>query len=251
MSLFFNSFRRHSLNYVYLARVRNMETFKAVTPYTSQDLKTWEELSKPFPQPFATAVTVAVLAAANQSEQIEFIVHRALQSQPDIPAKARMVETIREALMKALPLCGVPRTIDAMNACVNTVDPEVLDTLPTTPHRVATDFSQIKAWRERGQQFFDRIYVQHSQKVVNKLNHAYPDLIEVILQDMYGKILSDTRLLDERETELVAIGVLHTMQMPKQLHSHVKGAQNIGVTEHQVNSLLALAQAITAPIWKH
>ncbi|KAI8049745.1 AhpD-like protein, partial [Syncephalis plumigaleata] len=136
-----------------------------------------------------------------------------------------------------------------MNECVAVVDRDVLDALPTTPHRVATDFKQVEAWRERGLKFFNDVYAHHSEKLINNLNNAYPDLIEVILQDMYGKILSDNHLLDPVESELLAIGVLHSMQVPNQLRGHVKGATNVGATEEQVHALLALARAITAPIY--
>jgi alkylhydroperoxidase/carboxymuconolactone decarboxylase family protein YurZ len=65
---------------------------------------------------------------------------------------------------------------------------------------------------------------------------------------MYGKILSDNHLLNPIESELLVIGVLHSMQLPSQLRGHVKGANNVGATEEQIHALLALARAISSPI---
>ena len=65
---------------------------------------------------------------------------------------------------------------------------------------------------------------------------------------MYGKVLSDVHLLSEIETELVVVSALHVMNAPNQLRGHVKGALNVGVTNEQLHTLLALVRAITAPL---
>ncbi|RKP24604.1 hypothetical protein SYNPS1DRAFT_29634 [Syncephalis pseudoplumigaleata] len=139
--------------------------------------------------------------------------------------------------------------INAMHECMAVVEKDVLDTLPAMPHRIASDFEQIEAWRKRGQELFDQIYARHSKsssKVCLSLLRIC--LANVWRADMYGKILSEDHLLDAVESELLLIGALHSMQVPDQLRGHVRGAQNVGASEEQVNALLELARAITAPL---
>ncbi|KAI8049758.1 hypothetical protein BDF22DRAFT_746020 [Syncephalis plumigaleata] len=85
-------------------------------------------------------------------------------------------------------------------------------------------------------------------ELVNVLNNAYPDLTEIILQDTYGKILSDTRFITPMETELSAVGVLYAMQAYGHMAGHMKGSRNMGATEEQADKVVALAKAITAPL---
>ncbi|RUP51492.1 hypothetical protein BC936DRAFT_147882 [Jimgerdemannia flammicorona] len=128
----------------------------------------------------------------------------------------------------------------------------------------------LAAWRIRGEQFFSRVYDRHTDRVMSALMASSPDLADMVAQEAYGKILSDTQVLGDVETELVVIAALVPMEVPaqtpgkaingmifnlsrslvlpcfvpSQLKGHVHGAKNVGASELQVTTVLALAETM-------
>jgi len=108
--------------------------------------------------------------------------------------------------------------------------------------------SDIERWKERGARLFASIYERHTERVLTNLGDASPDLLEMVQNDVYGKILSDVRLLDEVETELVVLAALYPMDVPLQLKSHKYGALNVGASQRQVRATLDIARIICSRI---
>jgi len=76
----------------------------------------------------------------------------------------------------------------------------------------------------------------------------HPALDAWIVTDGYGRTLSRPGL-DLRRRELCAIAMLVPQQVPRQLHSHLRGALQAGATEQDVTETLNILEAIpgTAP----
>ncbi|KAJ1959695.1 hypothetical protein IWQ62_004514 [Dispira parvispora] len=161
----------------------------------------------------------------------------------------QFIQRVREAIFKASPLYGYPRAINAMRHCMLAVDEDLRGHLPNRPLRGYEEQNEsaekyLATTLERGQQLFDRIYGAKAQKVQDALYHYYPDLGEMALQDMYGKVLSFGKVINYVETELLAVGVLSTMSTPSVLKGHVIGAQNVGATQAQIQAVLRLAKRL-------
>jgi alkylhydroperoxidase/carboxymuconolactone decarboxylase family protein YurZ len=70
-------------------------------------------------------------------------------------------------------------------------------------------------------------------------------LVQSILIDTYGRVLSDTSIITIAETELCLVATLVPLNVPPQLKSHVYGSRNVGVPMEQVKQLVSVAEEIT------
>ncbi|RKP09612.1 AhpD-like protein [Thamnocephalis sphaerospora] len=223
--------------------------------FTDQDIAQLVTDTASLRRPFGSALVSAVFAAANQPQEagrtlshtLTLITESETGSAEASVLRVQQQEAIqltREALLKAAPLCGFPRIINAMNSCVAAVDPRLLADLPIRAPRAVQTVGDMTAWYERGRDFFTTVYAHHTGRVLSMLKRAYPDMAEVIIQDMYGKILSDPRFFGAMETELLAVGVLGTLEVPAQLRGHVGGARNAGATPEQIEAVQTITRRI-------
>ena len=92
-------------------------------------------------------------------------------------------------------------------------------------------------------------YCQVAEPILTRIGNSSKDLVEGILRDTYGKVLSDTTLISIPETELCLVATLVPLNVPPQLKSHVYGSRNVGVPMEQVQQVVAVAESITQ--WVH
>lgn len=98
-----------------------------------------------------------------------------------------------------------------MQSLMREVDDTTKSALPTAPREVDPNYLV------RGEAMFNKVYSNVSERVKRNIGSSSPDLMAVILQDVYGRVLSDVTLLGEIETELVTIAVLIPLQVPAQV----------------------------------
>jgi hypothetical protein len=98
-----------------------------------------------------------------------------------------------------------------MQKLVSAVDDETKSMLPTTPRATPPDY------QAHGEAMFKKVYDKMTDRVKHNIGQSSPDLLNVILEDVYGKIMSNTELLGELETELVTITVLCPLKVPAQV----------------------------------
>ncbi|KAI8867403.1 hypothetical protein GQ42DRAFT_126796, partial [Ramicandelaber brevisporus] len=148
---------------------------------------------------------------------------------------------IGEALLKISSIAGYPRAINGLvefKACFDdTVAPQQIR-LPL--HEMTSQ--KIEGIRNRGSALFDQVYERHSQKLRSRLTSASPDLMELIIQDQYGHLLSDETILNAVETELVVVAGLVPLNVSPQLRGHMVGALNVGASQAQVDLAVQIGQ---------
>ncbi|KAG2172438.1 hypothetical protein INT43_004980 [Umbelopsis isabellina] len=182
---------------------------------------------------------VCGLASANRPSAIPSIVDTYLKQLKGTDERKKWVMMAQNALLKASFVIGMPKTINAMQKLVSVVDNETKSTLPTTPRATPPDY------QAHGEAMFKKVYDKVTDRVKHNIGQSSPDLLNVILEDVYGKIMSNTELLGELETELVIITVLCPLKVPAQLKGHLYGAKNVGATDHQVAAAKAIGDAIS------
>ena len=101
------------------------------------------------------------------------------------------------------------------------VDEATKSNLPKTPSEVGTNL------QERGETMFNKVYGKVSDRVKSNIGGASPDLMAIILEDVYGRVLSDVALLGEVETELLTIVVLVPLQVPAQVSKRGMKAERV------------------------
>jgi alkylhydroperoxidase/carboxymuconolactone decarboxylase family protein YurZ len=91
--------------------------------------------------------------------------------------------------------------------------------------------------RRRGQALCEQIYYPNFERLMSNLGKASPELAEWMMVDGYSKVLSrpgPTAL----EREIASIVFLAISGHQVQLHSHVRGARNLGATPEFIKSAL-------------
>ncbi|KAJ1938097.1 hypothetical protein GGF37_004939, partial [Kickxella alabastrina] len=145
----------------------------------------------------------------------------------------------REALVKMISTIGAPRVINGTAQLMDTLDKNTRDLLPQQSQRTHCDYDTV---RQRGIDLWRGVYSRQADKLEEKIGAWNPDLIEFIQTDLYGRLLSDCRILDAKSTELCAIAALVPIDVPSQLKSHVLGAGRLGASEAEIDAASALAE---------
>ncbi|KAF9166118.1 hypothetical protein BGX20_000332 [Mortierella sp. AD010] len=167
-------------------------------------------------------------------------------SDPVFEAQIRFVRRLREALYKTSALCGGPYGINALGAINYALDPELSTAVNSRgPIRGSANAKTPEEYRQRGKDLFQTIYQKHTEPILTKIGNSSQDLVQSILVDTYGRVLSETSLISIPETELCLVATLVPLDVPPQLKSHVYGSRNVGVPMEQVQQLVSVAESIT------
>ncbi|KAK7713020.1 hypothetical protein SLS57_007581 [Botryosphaeria dothidea] len=124
----------------------------------------------------------------------------------DEAAQATATRRLREGLVKASPLIGFPRAINALTAlrtCIQqTSPPSVQSSLqsPAPPACHGLPCSLAKP-AQRGQTLFDQTYGQHAQRVRQNLDYISGDVFGgFAVRCIYGELLAEERVLSAKES---------------------------------------------------
>lgn len=98
-------------------------------------------------------------------------------------------------------------------------------------------------WRERGERVCARIYAGAYGALRENVRALHPDIERWMLEEGYGKVLGRPGL-PLRERELCIVGLLAGLEAPHQLHSHMRGALNVGAAPDQVVAALEVAGGV-------
>lgn len=131
---------------------------------------------------------------------------------------------LREALLKASPLVGFPRSINGLSTLRETIEqlaPEVAKELETDKSK--REAVSLDARRTRGLEFFRKIYAQHTERVLTSMNKSSGgDLGEFALTAIYGDLVAETSILGAKETGLLEFVACVTLGAGPQAKGYVK-----------------------------
>lgn len=141
----------------------------------------------------------------------------------------------RETLLMLHLFAGVPRAIEAFDFLarhggVGTPEPDEVLGEPDRP--------------ERGDALFEQIYGRRAEAIGQHLAGHHPDLWHWIRGHAYGRVLTRPGL-EASERELIAVAVLASLGMERQLASHARGAVRCGASPSAVGDVVrALSPAV-------
>ncbi len=150
----------------------------------------------------------------------------------DARAAGAKAEWLEELVLSAVLFAGFPKALVAA-AALRATQPlraEVSD---------AADYGSWEMWRERGEATCRTIYGSGYEKLRRNVQALNPTLDAWIVIDGYGRTIGRPGLDLERR-ELCAIAMLVPQGVPRQLHSHLRGALNAGAAEAAVDETLDL-----------
>jgi 4-carboxymuconolactone decarboxylase len=102
------------------------------------------------------------------------------------------------------------------------------------------------SWAARGDRVCASVYGANYGKLRENVQALHPDLDAWMVVGGYGRVIGREGL-DLVTRELCIAALLAAWNTPRQLHSHLRGALNVGATVAQVDRAVELACAQVAP----
>ena len=140
---------------------------------------------------------------------------------------------VEELLLQSLLMVGYPRTLNAFGAwrrfsrvAAPVTDPEA-------------DYAQVDDWTRRGEENCARIYGENYRKLRENIRELHPALDVWMITEGYGRVLGRAGL-DLLRRELCTVAQMAVLDADRQLHSHLKGALNVGASPEQIEAVLSV-----------
>jgi 4-carboxymuconolactone decarboxylase len=144
---------------------------------------------------------------------------------------------LEELVLSAPLFVGFPRALVAAAA----LRAEVAQ--PAGDIGDAADYGAWPAWRERGEKACAAIYGGGYDRLRANVRALHPALDAWIVMDGYGRTLSRPGL-PVKLREFCAIAMLVPQRAERQLHSHLRGALNVGAEPAEVDAVLDIVNAM-------
>jgi len=106
----------------------------------------------------------------------------------------------------------------------------------------AASYDQWESWRSRGEATCRIVYGERYDMLRRNVAALHPALDAWVVMDGYGRTISRPEL-DLKRRELCAIAILVPQGVPRQLHSHLRGALNAGASREEVGAAMDIALA--------
>ena len=155
---------------------------------------------------------------------------------------------VEELLLQTYLFAGFPRGLNGMREWRKLSGREA----PAEARHRTSDRETLAAWREAGERTCERVYGESYERLRHNIRDLHPDLDDWMILEGYGKVLSRPEL-DLPRRELCIVAACAAAEQDRQLHSHLRGALNVGVPVPVVSDVieelaLLLPPARMAPV---
>jgi 4-carboxymuconolactone decarboxylase len=174
-------------------------------------------------------VLVRLAAAVAQGGDV-----RLEQAIADVQAARIPLVMVDEAILMANVAVGFPRTLIAMRAWrkASGVGPQAADGEGGTGY-----YDRHERWTAQGEATCKVVYGSNYERLRQTVRDLHPALDEWMITEGYGRTLSRPGLT-LRQRELLMVAMCAVLDVPHQLHSHLKGALHSGATNAEVGEAL-------------
>ncbi|KIX98173.1 uncharacterized protein Z520_06253 [Fonsecaea multimorphosa CBS 102226] len=165
---------------------------------------------------------------------------------------------IREACLKASTLVGFPRAINALLAlqqALKTTHPTLSTILESDPSLRATTTtttspaSDPSAKAARGMRLFQRIYAQHTPRVLSSMSACSGgDLTHFAINCIYGELLAESSIIGDLETGLLEFVCCLADGCAPQAKGHFFGSVNLGAGRGTLRATVRLTDEVARQV---
>jgi 4-carboxymuconolactone decarboxylase len=148
---------------------------------------------------------------------------------------------VEELVLQSYLFAGFPRALNAAREMRRVELGRLTSPLPADAGAVAPG-----EWRERGEATCATVYGSMYEKLRANIRALHPALDEWMIVEGYGKVLSRPGL-DLARRELCIVAACVAAGQERQLHSHLHGARNAGVTDVVIETTLAALAGVVNP----
>ncbi len=187
-----------------------------------------------------------VRVAAAQAAGDEEILRTALQETADAVDSA----AFEEVLLQSYLFLGFPAAIWGLGIwrSFQAVESMTSEALPDSSSSDAVE--RAEEWRRAGEALCARVYGGNYEKLRRNVRALHPALDSWMVMEGYGKVLSRPAL-DPITRELCIVAILGVTRWEAQLHSHLRGALNLGSDPAEIEAALEIGLSLTADhVWR-
>lgn len=149
-----------------------------------------------------------------------------------------------ELVLQSYLFLGFPRMLEAADL-LHQAWPEPVDH-HTNDEPVSPE--ETRSWYIRGDKLCRRVYDKNYTALRRRVESFAPDVFRWMILEGYGKVLSRPALdIVSRECAIVACLVVENR--PRQLHSHIRGALNVGADRELVRLVIEDLRDVHADGW--
>jgi alkylhydroperoxidase/carboxymuconolactone decarboxylase family protein YurZ len=141
---------------------------------------------------------------------------------------------IEELLLQSMLNVGYPLALAAYGVWREVAGP-LRETVEPVVH------ANWQQWQKRGEEACAHVYGRTYHKLLLNLRDLHPAIEPLVVIDAYGKILGRPGF-EPRLRELCTLAAIATLDAPKQLSAHFRGALNTGATREEVDAVLAVIE---------
>ncbi|KAK3196226.1 hypothetical protein K4F52_000606 [Lecanicillium sp. MT-2017a] len=154
-----------------------------------------------------------------------------LTSRPDCAtpeSRQHLVRRLREALVKAASVVGIPKPIESILSISKVEAPADRDYSCTRE-----GWRNDEANTARGKAWFGTLYARNATDTMG-LFDAHRDFALLSTDITYGLYLSDRQVLGDVDTQLVVLPALMMQNLGMESHWHIRGTRRLGVGRREV-----------------
>ena len=155
---------------------------------------------------------------------------------------------LREGFLKGSALVGFPRGINslaALKSAMEKASPAVFERLNAERSVRQSKLSSRQEAATNGKAFFTKVYKQHTDGILESMStSSNGDLSRFVIESVYGDLLSETSILDERETGLLEFLCCYATGAAPQAKGHMYGCINLGATREEVVGVIRMTHAL-------
>ncbi len=148
-----------------------------------------------------------------------------------------------ELILQSLLFDGYPCTLEGL-ITLKSISPHELPA-----DQIVEEYTteNVQDWIQRGDELCRKIYGKNFEPLLDNVESLSPTLKEWMLYEGYGRVLARSALpIDVREMGIIAILVMKNL--PRQLHSHMRGALRVGVSLPELDHAINLCTKYTSSI---
>jgi len=178
-------------------------------------------------------VTISACLAAAKYKQLKTLLSEAYNNKVS-PAR------IYEVLLQSYLFLGYPKALEGIKIFREIIEDNSRES------QIKYNFSNWPDWKTRGRDLCEKVYGKNFDKLVQRIGEISPELSEWMIVEGYGKVLS-RGILSGAIRELCTVAALTVTSDVNQLHSHLRGAKNLGASKTEIAESIQVASKSLLP----
>jgi 4-carboxymuconolactone decarboxylase len=175
---------------------------------------------------------------------VRFAAAIALGEEPELRDRAGACRTnqvpvpwVEELLLQSVLMVGYPRTLIAVAIW------RKVGRVAAPARDAEAEYSLVGEWTARGEETCGIVYGANYKRLRENVKELHPALDLWMITEGYGRTMSRPGL-DLLRRELCTVAQTAVMEVPRQLHSHLRGALHAGATFGQVDGVLSVVNPL-------